>query len=108
MLSLLHRCYSSSEIDYVHDASYSFTNKGHLYYLDNLRAGSIFVSLCNNIPAGKAKRKQSIETRKETEEKPYFFAGGEYEAALCRGTSRCFKVLSSDSDLLKIQFLWVK
>ena len=25
----------------------------------NLRSGSIFVSLCNNIPAGKAKRKQT-------------------------------------------------
>ena len=25
----------------------------------NLRSGSIFVSLCNNIPAGKAKRKQA-------------------------------------------------
>ena len=49
-----------------------------------------------------------IETRKEIEEKPYFLAGGEYEAALCRGTSRCFKVLSSDSDLLKIQFLCVE
>ena len=27
---------------------------------DNLRLGSIFVSLCNNIPAGKAKRKESL------------------------------------------------
>ena len=26
----------------------------------NLRSGSIFVSLCNNIPAGKANRKQSL------------------------------------------------
>ena len=26
----------------------------------NLRSGSIFVSLCNNMPAGKAKRKQSL------------------------------------------------
>ena len=26
----------------------------------NLRSGSIFVSLCDNIPAGKAKRKQSL------------------------------------------------
>ena len=26
---------------------------------NNLRSGSIFVSLCNNIPAGKAKQKQS-------------------------------------------------
>ena len=29
-----------------------------------------------------------------------FDAGGEYDAALCRGTSRSFKVLSSDLDLI--------
>ena len=63
----------------------SFTTKRHFYYLEQFQ-------IC-------------IETRKETEEKPYFLAGGEYEIALCRGTSHCFKVLSSDSDLLKIQFL---
>ena len=31
----------------------------------NLRLGSIFVSLCNNIPAGKAKRKQSGSRSRE-------------------------------------------
>ena len=66
----------------------SFTTKRHFYYLEQFQ-------IC-------------IEKRKEAAEKPYFLAGGEYEAALCRGTSRCFKVLSSDSDLLKIQFLWVE
>ena len=64
----------------------------------HLRLRGIFIILNNLFQI-------CIEKRKETEEKPYFLAGGEYEAALCRGTSRCFKVLSSDSDLLKIQFL---
>ena len=30
----------------------------------NLRSGSIFVSLCNNIPAGKAKRNLAVAVRK--------------------------------------------
>ena len=75
-------------LDYVYAAIYSFMAKRHFYYLEQFQ-------IC-------------IETRKETVEKPYFLAGGEYEVALCRGTSRCFKVLSSDSDLLKAQFLWVE
>ena len=31
----------------------------------NLRSGSIFVSLCNNIPAGKAKQKLAVAVREE-------------------------------------------
>ena len=39
----------------------------------NLRSGSIFVSLCNNIPADKAKRKQSlIQTFYETSAARFF------------------------------------
>ena len=41
--------------------------------MPNLRSGSIFVSHCNNIPAGKAKRKESlIQTFHETSAAHFF------------------------------------
>ena len=47
---------TSNGLEILGDESYSgLRSPGR-----NLRSGSIFVSLCNNIPAGKAKRKQSL------------------------------------------------